>query len=567
MNIRITLIAIFCILIIGCSSQERDARLQRVAAHLEEDPHSAISALDSIDASTLSEADRFYDYLLTIKAQDKAYIDHTTDSLILNVIDYYASHKGSGLYAEALYYGGRVYSDLGDYPSALHYFQSALDLLPENTPNLSLRGNVLSQTGSLLCSLRLYNQAVPYTKGVIEIDRQLNDSINLVYDLQLLGYICSQMGNYNDSEKYLLEALAKSRHIGDSYIAKTKMHLAAVKYAIGQIDSALLLIRNVPALVKPASKNNALAYASLIYQASGIIDTAYIYAHELINSDYPDNIQTGYQTLLSPEIRPLIPPDTISKYISDYRRTFEHIYNENENQLAIIQQSLYNYQIHERERAKAEKSSKALQQWLFGICFIVLLMGIVILYQKNRNQKTIIKLRTAIENIEHLEQSLKLSNHENAPTNSFYVSDSKQTVHELREKLRAKLLALYNSDNNTNEVSHFILQSQAYHELQNQILAEKELKGDNPLWSELEAVILQCSPNFRANLRLLVGGKLTSYDLHTSILIKCGVTPTQMTTLFCRSKGTIVSRRESLCFRVFDEKLGTKVIDGVIRLL
>jgi hypothetical protein len=40
-----------------------------------------------------------------------------------------------------------------------------------------------------------------------------------------------------------------------------------------------------------------------------------------------------------------------------------------------------------------------------------------------------------------------------------------------------------------------------------------------------------------------------------------------MTNLLNRSKGAIVSRRESLCFRVFDEKLGTKVIDGIVRLL
>jgi len=62
-------------------------------------------------------------------------------------------------------------------------------------------------------------------------------------------------------------------------------------------------------------------------------------------------------------------------------------------------------------------------------------------------------------------------------------------------------------------------------------------------------------------------GQLTSHDLRTSLLIKCGVQPSQMANLFSLSKGAIVSRRESLCLKVLDKKMGTKVIDAIIRLI
>ena len=62
-----------------------------------------------------------------MKIADKNYVTHTSDSLILRVIDHEESHKGDGRYAEALYYGGRVYSDLGDYPTSLKYFQQSLE--------------------------------------------------------------------------------------------------------------------------------------------------------------------------------------------------------------------------------------------------------------------------------------------------------------------------------------------------------------------------------------------------------------------------------------------------------
>ena len=75
------------------------------------------------------------------------------------------------------------------------------------------------------------------------------------------------------------------------------------------------------------------------------------------------------------------------------------------------------------------------------------------------------------------------------------------------------------------------------------------------------------SPNFKSNLHLLTGGKLSVQDYRLALLIKCGVTPTQLISLLGRTKGTISYRRETLCYRVFEEKLGSKVIDGIIRLL
>ena len=90
-----------------------------------------------------------------------------------------------------------------------------------------------------------------------------------------------------------------------------------------------------------------------------------------------------------------------------------------------------------------------------------------------------------------------------------------------------------------------------------------ERDKDKALYGLLQEVY----PDFKANLRLLTQSRLTSLDLHTALLIKCHFTPTQMSVLLGRSKGTIVSRRETLSLKIFDEKIGTKVIDGIIRLL
>ena len=56
---------------------------------------------------------QMYYRLLTVKAADKAYITHTSDSLIRLVLDYYEQEGDRRLLPEAYYYAGRVYRDLG----------------------------------------------------------------------------------------------------------------------------------------------------------------------------------------------------------------------------------------------------------------------------------------------------------------------------------------------------------------------------------------------------------------------------------------------------------------------
>lgn len=104
----------------GSCGEVFDKAEKLIAVH----PDSATSYLDSLAADTawtkaMRESDRARFSLLRVKAADKAYVRHTSDSLIRTALAYYENHTGSEHYPEALYYGGRVYSDLGDSPTAL----------------------------------------------------------------------------------------------------------------------------------------------------------------------------------------------------------------------------------------------------------------------------------------------------------------------------------------------------------------------------------------------------------------------------------------------------------------
>lgn len=586
MTNRVVVLFISIFILLGCSGEKQDYRLSHIADIVSESLADALRRLDSIDRHSLSASDRYFYDFLTIKAKDKAYIKHTSDSTFLRVFDYYSNKKTDSLYPEVLYYGGRVYSDLGDYPTALNYFHLSLDCLPPDTDNRTLRNRVLSQTGRLLTSLRLYEEAIPYIESSLEIDRQLKDTTNIIYDLQLLGGTYLRAENYKLAEDNFRKSLElSSRHPSAFHSAKSKMYLAAVKYKTGQTDSALSLIRNIPDAVNPKIRNSALAYASTIYLKAGILDTALLYSQELLSNPVPLHHEIGYQVILSPQLRKLIHPDSIDQYISDYRDLMETFYDENKSQLAINQQNLYNYQLHDRQKVEAEKSNEVLWRWIFGFLFAITVMAVVILFQKNRDKGHIIELKLALENIDRLrlelEDSQKItplddnntepgsgsSHSENAVGVRSTVDTTRETEKELREKLRNDLMSLYDSSDERPEVSPDIRQSEPYRKILDLIKDETLIRKDDALWNDLEKIVLKGSPKFKSNLNLLTLGKLTVIDLHTALLIKCGIRPSQMTTLLGKSNGAIISRRESLCLKVLDKKSGVKVIDGIIRLL
>lgn len=562
-RILIGILAI-CLLMSGCSEAEHDARLKEIVS---DSPQEALLSLDSIDCQTLSESDRHYYDLLTIKAKDKDYIQHTSDSLIIDVISYYENNPRSSLYAEALYYGGRVYSDMGDAPTALQYFHKALDNIPESSQSLNLKARVLSQTGGLLQDISLYDEAIPYIEKSLNICELNKDTTNIVYELQLLGGTYLRARKYRLAEYYFNRAIEMSSNLPISFKAKSKMYLADVKYQVGQLDSALILIRNTPDLVNPIARNRALSTASDIYLAKGLLDSAYMYAHELINSPDSNNKVIGYQNLLLPELQKFIPLDTIYQYIDEYRGLLENYYDSNESQLAMNQHNFYNYQLHEREKQSAQQEKDKFLGWLYIISIVAVILVITVLALNINRKKQQMRLHEALDNISELKSSL--NNNSSADSGESEPKDiAKETTTEsLRNRLRSELLGIYNNDKKQVEIPSTILKSEAYKELQSYVASGKIIPLDSQLWEQVESAVIESSPNFKYNLQLLTGGNLSSQDYRMALLIKCGITPTQMISLLGRTKGTVSYRREALCYKVFDQKLGSKVIDGIIRLL
>lgn len=561
----------------GCSRRP-DTRLTRIAAIVSDHPERALLSLDSINPDGLSESDRHFHDFLTIKARDKAFITHESDSLILDVIDYYSAYQSDPIYPEALYYGGRVYSDLGDYPTALQYFQQALDNPKQAPDTTDLKSRLNSQMGVLLQKLRLYDKAISYFSQMLSQKIEEQDSSGIVYAQQGLGIVYYNLGTMSQvdsirnhylesADSILTRSLGYAAMLPDIFSADSKVFLAGVKQAKGDIASALTLIRNTPALVDPLQRNVALAYAADIYHNAGVMDTAFTYAHELILNEDALNKKTGYRIMLSSEFRKHLHPDTLDQYYTDYKDILESYFDDNANEQALLQESQYNYMLHEREKLKEHAANERLRWIIAGVIILALITTSLLLYVKNRDQATIIRLRDNLDRLQKLKLQLPSSSGTTlTETSSDNASTDLTTANTalLREELRKKLTELY-EQSKSQEVPKTILNSNIYFRITALISEKKHI--DDTIFEELKRTVLLASPKFIDNLKILTQNKLTELDLKTALLIKCGFRPSEMAVLFARSNGAVVYRRNALADKVFDRKESVDVVNGIIRLL
>lgn len=580
LNIVLFSIVTLILSVCGGCSHRKNERLARISDTISDNPTLAIRSLDSIRPETLTDADRhFYDFLW-IKANDKAYVKHHSDSLILDVIDYYSSRKTDPLYPEALYYGGRVNSDLGDYPTALQYYHKAIDVVEERGIKASFVHSLYSQTGRLLESMRLYDEAIPYIEAALQDTRARHDTINTIHNLHLLGMTNVNSKDYAKANRYLNEALTLSSSLTDTLrrrhlTASSLIYLTARHRVAGELDTAVSLIKTLPYKVRPLMRNTALAQAASVYLEAGVFDSAYKAAYELIHNKDMQGKKRGYQIILDSKLLRFSSYDSIAKYATDYATLLDKDFDSNNKTLTLMQRSSYNYNLHEIKREKAEKSNRRLWLGISVVVIVMLCLAILVLWLKYRNKRAMVKLQEAIIKISELEVSLdmhgktglRLSHDIGDVPDMSPDSPDMETVDGLKHNLKERLLSLYSHNADEETISPSILKSDAYAKLHRIILSGDTIKDNDPIWHELEELILSISPQFKSNLQILLNGKLTTNDYHTAMLVKCGVAPTQMALLFGRSKGTITSRRETMCKKIMGENLGTKVIDSLIRLL
>ncbi len=537
--------------------RDTDHKLDSIAQIIETNPDRALAKLKDIDSEDLTEAEGYYLALLTVKAQDKAFIRHMSDSLILKAIDYYKSND-TFLLPEALYYGGRVYSDLGDYPAALKYFHESLERIPHSDSNMKLRATISSQTGWLLDKLRMHSQAVEQYKEALRLDSILNDTTGWTIDIEMIAKAYMSQEKYDSAELMLRKIQRIGNRLSQSEHAQIRMMYAGIKLNQGKADSALFYIRGILGDIHKLSRSEALAYAGEIYLRNGILDTAYNCARTLAFDSTSDNRKTGFRLLLSLELLPFSPKDSIPMYYSMYSRVMNEFLDRHDCDQTLLQNSEFNYRLHEKARLEAERKSLEMSNKLKVAAIVILILTLIIVIAKSRCKSRALALYGELYRL------IK-------PLDKSAGEEQRITTHNRQEYLRNEiienLMDIQRKSDVASSVPCQILESDAYASVMEYLEAEKKILDSSHLWKDLERIVYVAYPLLKNRLMLLASPSLKRQDLQIILLIKCGITPTQLTILLGKAKGTISSRRTAISERLFNQKLSNKVTDELIRLL
>ena len=127
----------------------------------------------------LSEDTRMYYDLLRVKATDRTFGNHQTDSLIMRVVDYYEQHPEQKHLGEAYFYAGRVCAEVDNHAKRVLYYLE-LALMSDTTwLNDYWRSRILAQKGYMYQQNGLYEEAHDMAELARTYCQQIGDTMGV----------------------------------------------------------------------------------------------------------------------------------------------------------------------------------------------------------------------------------------------------------------------------------------------------------------------------------------------------------------------------------------------------
>jgi len=514
------------------------------------------------------QAVQMYYRLLCIKAKDKAYITHTSDSAILPVVEYYEQEGDKKHLPEAYYYAGRVYRDLGDAPQALDYFEKALDAMQKNE-NLKVKSKVYAQMGTLFSYQNLYVEAIEACKQSLQCKLISNDSIGMIFSYRDIAGNYLQQGQQDSALHYYkiaykLSLLLRQKDLGNGI----QSQLANLYIEKGNYEEAHHSLQKALQNIIEPNRSGIYSIAASYYHSIGKIDSAEWYYNKLLSCGTLYSKESANRGLASitlsqgqtiPAARylyqALVLGDSIKKITitEDIRRSH----------------ALYKHQVREKENQHLKlQNLKQRQTGIFLIIAFALLSGSGILYYLRRKKAMQHRLKVAEQLREEAYRRSREFMEENNRQIQTLESDIERLKHQLHDSDQQKMeleqkISIIESTNRQVErrmEEGLFFRSDIYG-----LFRQKVEAGKTPGQTEWEQLARQLDTSFdHFTQKLLQLGLLKEKELHTCMLIKAQFKNKEMAQLLCLSPEGISSIRRRLCARFLDGKREPKEWDRFI---
>lgn len=575
-KVRLLFPILLLMCICACTNKPYPQSLRVADSLIHNNPDSAVILLEELKRSMAFEpqATQMYYQLLTIKAKDKAYITHTSDSLIKTVVKYYEERKDRERLPETYYYAGRVYRDLGDAPQALEYLQKAIESTKDCT-DYRLISRIYSQTGTLYLYQDTYDQALEVFRKAYQYCLSDKDSIGMVYSLRDIGRTFTTLNCADSALYYYKGALNYAEQIHNNHLAGVvQAELSGLYIQLEMYPEAFTAIQCSNKYIK--GHNIAPFYAILAdyYYYTNQLDSATFYYTQTASFDDLYQKQGSYKGL-----------GNIARKKGQYKEAMEYfdkylIYTDSIKDITNTEtirkmQSLYNYQLKEKKNYELKQENERQELWLtILISAIMLSIALIVLHQqytKRKKQRIQEKqrllneykekqYRESLQYIEYnkkqicqLEESLKQAENEKNELKLNLINAQKELLEHTNKQIEARRKTLKISETELKESDIY----KKFH------LANGNSKLKEEDWNTLSEMIDKIYSRFTARLYAL--HPFNEKEIRICLLIKINLKPSQIAPLIPCAKQTLTSIRKKMYEKAHNQKGSPELWDEFIR--
>ena len=580
LRIQHLFLPILAFILFSCTDQHADSIITKAEQILNTKPDSALAVLDDIRESKedwpRSQQMRYE--LVYAQAQNKAFVNFTTDSIVLSLVDYYGRHGNANEQMMANYMAGCAYRDLEDALSALKYLNLAVDAVDESDEDCDLNTlmRVYSQMGGLYQRVAAFENERFADMHAERLAWQIGDTISALRLMWLQA--CCLFDSRNQSEAIMiLDSIAQFTEKNGIQEDPDLIYPIKTDYYLERKE-----IKCVETLIREYEYKTGILTESL--------DTLnYDMAHFYLKGKYyniaqkPDSaIQMFNKLSHLIELRPLYTsqrhglkevsyqgltkayslkhqPDSVIKYANLYCQWNDSSTRAKSSEHLLRYQSLYNYTKIQEQALKAEQKASRLR--VIIILLVVFATTIVIvawsIYQKRLKKERQKQIET-----NKGYQSLLHEIEKSAEELQLVKTDSERFLKEKELEIQSLQTALSMYQGNVQNVEQWnnertILQCDLVHHLHS-----LSAQGKMATQDELDGLVTIAQNVFQKFHQTITDPtkRLSNREIITCILIRFKFIPSEIAVLTNNSYQQITNLKSSINKKLFDKK-GAKTLD------
>jgi len=554
---------IACILSACGPDKHAESIITEAEQLLNSKPGSALVVLEEIRDSKADwpRSQQMRYELVYAQAQNKAYVNFTTDSIVLSLVDYYDRHGNANQKMMAYYILGCAYRDLGSAPKALESYRNAVEKADTTDAECDFRqlmlihsqmANVYGSIYAVLDEERELDNALRYASII-----QDKTKINIFNNLK-----CGTLQKYN---KYidcvrLVDSLRQAYNQCGEYNNANAVCVYAVKsyLALGKYDSALVYLNkyakifNSEASVRKirGGKDALSILKGRYYLGTGNPDSALYCFMKIDLGELESIIKVNILKNISDSYNMMSQTDSAYKYLALHAELADKCYDSSVAEACINARQLYDYGIEQKIAKQKSAEASLVKNYLICALIAIMILITLVLYIRYRNllaQKEAADLRIAHNNAmdtlrsaerqlniltlqkEEIEKLLMEETIKSSQYNDELSSINKDILAKSAEISQLKGMIeqfekMIEPDKHT-DANEMLCQSEAVH-LFRSSLTKKNASITSKDWKKLQDTIKHLFPNFEYAINK--NGKLSNKELQVCMLVKARFSPSEI---------------------------------------